>query len=352
MGFNRWFPLAVLTVLIAVTSVAWAEPETLTDPPGYSTVSKAAGEGQAQVDQGASEANQKADSARQAATETKYRALETAGTAAAGAQGQAASMLGTAQDLLGHALRNFADLVGGLLGEGGVDALKTTPTGTASVSASSAGVAPMSDPGLLGVALVVAAGAVGGALLWVTVLQRAVMMGLVPLLSRIAHSEIYLNDARRLISELAAANPGLCLNEIVAKTGYSRNAVSYHLFVLEKEEELVSVKDGKYRRYFPRGGKYVNGAKNVVSVLKNDQTLKMAQRIVAQPGTIQRELCRNLGMTASAACWHARRLEELGVIRKQRVANTVQYYPGEAVGKYDLSEFGLSAAPMLTPTMA
>lgn len=201
---------------------------------------------------------------------------------------------------------------------------------------------------LAGLAMVVAAGAVGGALLWFVVLQRGLALG-APLLSRIAHSEIYTNDARRLISEIAVSNPGLCLNDIVARTGYSRNAVSYHLFVLEKEQELVSIKDGKYRRYFPRGGKYVNGAKTVVSALRNATTLKMAQEILARPGTIQRELCQALGTTASAACWHAKRLESLGVIRKERVANTVKYFPGDELGRHDYSEFGLVSPGLPAP---
>ena len=183
--------------------------------------------------------------------------------------------------------------------------------------------------------------------------RRLVSLGLLPLLSRIAHTEIYENDARRTIHQLIVTEPGLCLNELVGRTGYSRNAVSYHLFVLEKEEEIVSVKDGKYRRYFLRNGKYVNGAKNVVAALRNETTLKLAQTVAQRPGTIQRDICIELGATPSAACWHAKRLLDLGIIRKERVANTVRYFPGEALVKYDLSDFGLpQGAPVPTPTPA
>lgn len=219
---------------------------------------------------------------------------------------------------------------------------KSVARGDVSVSSEATTTAPgLAEAGL---AMAVAAAGAGGALLWYVGLQRFFALAFFPLLSRIAHSEIYNNDARRRIGELVTGEPGLCLNDLVDRTGYSRNAVSYHLFVLEKEEELVSIKDGKYRRYFARNGKYVNGAKNVVSALRNPTTLRMAQHVVEHPGTIQRELCHLLGTTASAACWHAKRLEELRVIRKERVANTVQYYPGEAMSKYDLSEFGIRRA--------
>ena len=182
---------------------------------------------------------------------------------------------------------------------------------------------------------------VSGLVVLLVAARKLIGFGAIPLLSRIAHSDIYNNDARRTIHELVVGEPGQCLNELVSRTGYSRNAVSYHLFVLEKEEEIISVKDGKYRRYFTRNGKYVNGAKNVVAALRNETTLKLAKVVMERPGSIQRDLCVELGATPSATCWHAKRLLDLGVIRKERVANTVKYYPGEAMAKYDLSDMGL-----------
>jgi predicted transcriptional regulator len=188
---------------------------------------------------------------------------------------------------------------------------------------------------------------VSGLVVLLVAARKLIGFGAIPLLSRIAHSDIYNNDARRTIHELVVGEPGQCLNELVGRTGYSRNAVSYHLFVLEKEEEIVSVKDGKYRRYFTRNGKYVNGAKNVVAALRNETTLKLAKVVMERPGAIQRDLCVELGATPSATCWHAKRLLDLGVIRKERVANTVKYYPGEAMSKYDLSDMGLPRLDLL-----
>ncbi|HEX9816990.1 MAG TPA: hypothetical protein VGB18_08420 [Candidatus Thermoplasmatota archaeon] len=196
---------------------------------------------------------------------------------------------------------------------------------------------------------------VSGLVVLLVAARKLIGFGAIPLLSRIAHSDIYNNDARRTIHELVVGEPGQCLNELVNRTGYSRNAVSYHLFVLEKEEEIISVKDGKYRRYFTRNGKYVNGAKNVVAALRNGTTLKLAKVVMERPGSIQRDLCVELGATPSATCWHAKRLLDLGVIRKERVANTVKYYPGEAMSKYDLSDMGLPRMDLLpspTPTPA
>lgn len=333
----------VLIVGMGLPLVA-SEPKLLTDP--GQPVREAAEDGQEAAEDGLQKAQGHASEAQK---DAEREASETEGNVRGGVASAHAFvmlLLGDAQRAVEDAAVWTACLAFGCgsddpLGEGG-----NRPVGMSSQSST---IVPVAGNEALGLAMVVAAGAVGGAILWFTVLQRVVVFGALPLLSRIAHSEIYTNDARRLIAQIAVENPGLCLNEIVARTGYSRNAVSYHLFVLEKEEALVSIKDGKYRRYFPRGGKYVNGAKQVVSVLRNETTLKMAQHIVTNPGTIQRELCQVLGTTASAACWHAKRLEQLGVIRKERVANTVQYFPGDELGRHDYSEFGLRGTALPTP---
>lgn len=269
---------------------------------------------------------------------TAHKAVDTA-TATADGLVQAAASL--ADSLLKHAntfLPGFRD--GGSFG---------APAAGPSAAAKAA--APTTGRDTSSVIVLVAA-STGAAFLSYILLRRLASFTIIPMLSRIAHSQIYDNEARRTIGEMVLGEPGLCLNEIVSRTGYSRNAVSYHLFVLEKEEEIVSVKDGKYRRYFGRNGKYVNGAKNVVAALRNDTTLRLAQSILAKPGSIQRDLYLTLGSMPSATCWHAKRLLDLGVIRKERVANTVRYFPGEILAKYDFSEFGLDRQAPAAPVSA
>ncbi len=363
MGSIKGAFVALGVLLFVMVPLAGAdEGKSLTTPPGQAEAEEALRQGQQGADDGANEAGRQADKAQGAAVSVKYEALDKADEASKTGSAAGNNLIETIHIAASLALATLGGILADPLPD---DFTNPSPLGDdgAVESASSPNAAAVASQGLAAT-MVVAASALGGSLLWL--LRRGLMLGFVPALSRIAHHEIYNNDARRLINQMAVENPGLCLNEIVAKTGYSRNAVSYHLFVLEKEQEIVSIKDGKYRRYFPRGGKYVNGAKNVVSALRNTTTLQMAQHVYATPGTIQRELCKLLGTTASAACWHAKRLEQLSVIRKERVANTVQYFPGEASRKYDLSEFGLrspevasapaaeappmvSVAPMPTP---
>lgn len=349
MGARYWsawsLPLIVLLILTLPSGVARLDP----DPEG--TITHVQDEAQSAQE----EAARQADEAQRRMEDGRARAqaeAEAQGEAArAQAQGALDFLLGLGIGLAQTVYNTAAHLVDEVweklhpIYDSLVGGPKRSQSSMSAQSAQASVVKATEVPAFIWIAA-----STGAAMLLLVLARRLIALGLIPLLSRIAHDEIYNNEARRNIHELVKAEPGLCLNDLVGRTGYSRNAVSYHLFVLEKEEVVVSVKDGKYRRYFVRNGKYVNGAKSVVAALRNATTLRLAQTVMGSPGAIQRDLCVALGATPSATCWHAKRLLDLGVIRKERVANTVQYFPGEAVARYDLSEFGLkSAAPMPAP---
>lgn len=190
----------------------------------------------------------------------------------------------------------------------------------------------------------VAAGGLGAAMVAFAFLRRILSLGGVALLSRINSKDIMKNETRASVFEIVKSDPGVSLNEIVDRLGVSRNAVAYHLAVFESEDQIVSVKDGKYRRYFVNGGKFVNGAKHVVSALKNDTTRQVIDFIKQHPGAIQKDVCAAVGTSPSATNWHINRLEKVGLVNKEKVANTVQYTPGPSFQKYDLDEFGLAYA--------
>lgn len=192
--------------------------------------------------------------------------------------------------------------------------------------------------------MIVASG-VGLALAAMAALRRLLGLGGVTLLSRIPASQIMKNGSRQTIHDIVASDPGVSLNEIVDRVGLSRNAVAYHLAVFESEKVMSSVKDGKYRRYFINGGRYVNGAKNVVAAIKNEKTLDVIRYISEHPGVIQKDVCSAVGTSPSATSWHIRRLEKVGLVEKEREANMVRYNPGPNLERYDLSAFGLQTTP-------
>ncbi len=272
------------------------------------------------------------------AEQTTALAVGLVDQAARDAQMTLGSLVSTVNDL-GHRVLGFLPDLWGLLDDGSTSASESQsePAGAGSATVKTPA------PTTFALGMILASG-LGLALAGMAALRRLLGLGGVALLSRIPSSQIMKNGTRNAIFQIVRSDPGVSLNEIVERVGLSRNAVAYHLAVFESEKLMTSVKDGKYRRYFLNGGRYVNGAKDVVAAIKNDTTLDVIRYIAQNPGTIQKEVCNAVGTSPSATSWHIRRLERVGLVEKQRVANMVKYSPGPNLARYDLSEFGLNEA--------
>jgi predicted transcriptional regulator len=129
--------------------------------------------------------------------------------------------------------------------------------------------------------------------------------------------------------------------------------------VLERTEKIVSVRDGRHKRFFDReSGRFANGRKHLVSVLKNAATLDIAKFILEQPGVTQKEVGQAFGLAPSSVHWHVTRLSEADLIAKTRDRHRVRYYPSTSWDQVEATDVGLppqlletarSAAPTANP---
>jgi len=71
--------------------------------------------------------------------------------------------------------------------------------------------------------------------------------------STIANDELLENDNRRKAHNLIAQNPGVTFTNLMDELGIKNGALAYHLYTLERRRFIKSVKDGKYKRFYPRG---------------------------------------------------------------------------------------------------
>ncbi len=148
-----------------------------------------------------------------------------------------------------------------------------------------------------------------------------------PLFTRFNHETVLAHDRRRELYELVASTPGICLPELCEATGLSRTAATHHLRLLEKQHIIVSERHGRSRHFFQNGGRYANHQKEAYAVLQNDRSHALAHCVAKTPGVIQKELCDALGLDASVAHWHLRRLQEAGLVDGVRQGRTVAYFP-------------------------
>ncbi len=148
-----------------------------------------------------------------------------------------------------------------------------------------------------------------------------------PLFTRFQRETVLNHPKRGELYQLIADKPGICLQSLCDDTELSRTAVTHHLRLLEKQHLIVSKRNGRSRHYYQNGGRYGTEMKQAYAVLQNERSQAIAEFIHGHPGAIQKSICNRLGIDASVAHWHAKRLEEANLIRTVRQGRTVAYFP-------------------------
>lgn len=152
-----------------------------------------------------------------------------------------------------------------------------------------------------------------------------------PLFTRFEKDTVMGHPKREQIYALIVDEPGVPLQRLCDKTGLSRTAVTHHLRLLEHHHIVVSRRVGRSRHYYENGGRYGREQKEAYAVLQNDRSRQVAEFIRENPGAIQKRLCAALGLQASIAHWHVRRLQEASLVECVREGRTVSYFPTSAM---------------------
>lgn len=142
----------------------------------------------------------------------------------------------------------------------------------------------------------------------------------VPLYTKLKRENVLDHETRGMIRGYVIANPGDHFNAIKKALGLKNGTLAHHLSILERESFVRSVRDGKYRRFFPVGARVSEGAfptkieKLILEILEET------------PGRTQKEIARRLGVSQPAVSYHVRKLEKLDMIiaKKHRIA--LRYY--------------------------
>ena len=171
-----------------------------------------------------------------------------------------------------------------------------------------------------------------------------------PLFTRFEKETVLGHPKRETLYALIMQNPGVSLQSLCDETGLSRTAVAHHLRLLELQHLVVSKRHGRSRHYFENGGRFGREQKDGYAVLQNERSKSVADFIRAHPGAIQKDLCAALGMQASIAHWHVRRLTAALLVDALRRGRTVSYFP--TAGLQQLAAPAAASAPIgtLTPS--
>lgn len=160
---------------------------------------------------------------------------------------------------------------------------------------------------------VVAGSAAGaGTLAWLA--KRLGLLGLIPLYTRLAPSQMLDNEQRARVYEHVKANPGAHPSAIAESLGLGWGTVIYHLSRLE-QTKLVTVRHGSHRKcYFAVDGSLDAQERAAVAAASGDKARAIVQAIREAPGLSQKDLAGTLGMSQALASWHVKRLVASGVL--------------------------------------
>jgi len=148
----------------------------------------------------------------------------------------------------------------------------------------------------------------------------------VPLFSRIQSNHLLDNGVRQRVHDMIVANPGITIKEVSGLCAIGWGTAVYHLKRLEGERLIVSERNRQFRRYYKNGGGIVNESKAAFGELKHPVTERLAQSIIASPGSCQKDLCERVGVSAPVAHKYLSRLASAGLVSMQREWKTVRYF--------------------------
>lgn len=145
------------------------------------------------------------------------------------------------------------------------------------------------------------------------------------LYSRLGRDEVLDHDARHRMYKVIQDEPGIHVSELMRRVDGGWGGLMHHLHVLEDKEFVTSRDDGRYRRLFPVG-QYNPDRMDTIALLRNESTAEALDIIARRPGINQSELASRMGMKPPSARYHLQKLQEAGLVRKEKDGRSVRFY--------------------------
>jgi len=134
---------------------------------------------------------------------------------------------------------------------------------------------------------------------------------------------------REEILGLVRASPGICAQELCARTGLTRTALSHHLHNLVRAGQITQVRQGRRVTHFVPGVAKPT-LRQFLGLLRLTTVRRMLQELAADPTISRRSLARRTGHTPHTIRWHMRRLQQTGILAVTASASgegVVRFHP-------------------------
>jgi len=142
------------------------------------------------------------------------------------------------------------------------------------------------------------------------------------------------HSKRVRILQFIKANPGTHLRKIKRELNLAMGVIQYHLYKLERERTVVSVRHGLYKRYYADLGLRME-EREILNVLSQETERDLVLYLIKNPEATQKELSEFARISASSTNWHMKRLSKAGFVEARRsrgfVFYTVRGDPGRII---------------------
>jgi predicted transcriptional regulator len=137
--------------------------------------------------------------------------------------------------------------------------------------------------------------------------------------SRYDDSDPLEHEARSEVFEIVTATPGAYLSEVAERADLPLSTARHHVRVLEREDLLSGAKVRGKRRFYPA---YTNGVE-LAAAMNDDATASVLDAIARLGAASVSDLADEIGRDPSTISHHLQRLEEDGIIVRERDGRAV-----------------------------
>jgi DNA-binding transcriptional ArsR family regulator len=140
----------------------------------------------------------------------------------------------------------------------------------------------------------------------------------VSLFSRLEHHELLRHDTRQRIFDFVQQRPGAHVSQISQAMGIGWGTTVYHLQRLREGQLLNARAVGNQLCHFVNGSSLGPAEQTALAATKAPKAQAMVDYLKLRGPTAQHALAHELGMSTALVSWHAKRLEDLGVVARTR----------------------------------
>lgn len=132
------------------------------------------------------------------------------------------------------------------------------------------------------------------------------------------------NEIRSEIYEIVVDEPGATASEVADELDIHLTTAIYHLDVLQDQERVEGLRQGRSTLYFENHRKYGRLEKRVLTALRKDTPGRLLQIVAENPGIHCAEIARRMDLSRTSVKYHTDRLTDEDLLDERRRDGVLQ----------------------------